>query len=431
MWSDEERFLERHKRELEESLSEAISLVMETRREDPLNHLVELLQQQVHTSEHKGVAAAKRAAFAASPSEPASDGADPEKSDEWSITSWMGGLVPSKEATWKRPTDIVAAALLRPLGDSPPPHVELQFMRHLGGNKEAVRSLLDGAVLDGLAESVSEAAAEMSSAAPSALELSNKFAESTFTLSYGGLDTFYEGLEGRIGAPNPNLREAMEREHCHSTDSQAPFKTPNYGVSTTSEIEWQYVCNPTDKQMQALSLDGGETRLKEWPGETHSCSEGRRRGRWAFKKKLQERALDAGLLKGSGGDKGGSGDGGAGEDESESVGKKAKWAVVDGMLEIRTKARITHLLKEGKETEDEEATEEAEAVGETAHEEAVHVHHPMLSAFEEELARKNEQLEAKKEPTLRMEEIIGGRMYTGPGNVAATQDLISPVLKRC
>ena len=69
-----------------------------------------------------------------------------------------------------------------------------------------MRSLLDGAVLDGIAELVSEAAANMSSAASSALELSNKFAESTFTLSYGGLETFYEGLEGRIGAPNPNVK---------------------------------------------------------------------------------------------------------------------------------------------------------------------------------------------------------------------------------
>lgn len=61
------------------------------------------------------------------------------------------------------------------------------------------------------------------------------------------------------------LAEAMEREHCHSSDSQAAFVTPNYGVSTTSEIEWHYVYNPTDKQMRVLSLNG--KALTEWPGE--------------------------------------------------------------------------------------------------------------------------------------------------------------------
>eukprot|EP00966_Prymnesium_polylepis_P239099 5530144-Prymnesium_polylepis.1 len=278
----------------------------------------------------------------------------------------MGGLVPSKEAKWQRPTDVVASALLRPLGDSPPPHVELQFLRSLGGNTEACRSLLDGAVLDGLAKSVSEAAAELSSAASSALELSNKFAESTFTLSYGGLDTFYEGLEGRIGAPNPNLQEAMEREHILSKDSQAPFKTPNYGVSTTSEVEWHYVCNPTDKQMRALSVDEGKTHLAEWPGETHSCSEGRRRGRWIFKKKLQVAAADAGL-GGSGADEGK----GEGEDDAKAAAEKARWAVVDGMLQFRSMAHSTQHLKQAasEAAAEAEAKEETEAAGETEHEE--------------------------------------------------------------
>ena len=40
---------------------------------------------------------------------------------------------------------------------------------------------------------------------------------------------------------------------------------------------------------------------------------------------------------------------------------------------------------------------------------------PLLVAFQ------NGQLEAKKEPTLRMEEIIAGRMYTGPGACSMTR----------
>jgi hypothetical protein len=53
------------------------------------------------------------------------------------------------------------------------------------------------------------------------------------------------------------------------------FVTPNYGVSTTSEIEYQYVCNPTDEQMRALSIDG--KALIEWPGG--EAEQDRRRGR--------------------------------------------------------------------------------------------------------------------------------------------------------
>eukprot|EP00966_Prymnesium_polylepis_P016669 384209-Prymnesium_polylepis.1 len=87
--------------------------------------------------------------------------------------------------------------------------------------------------------------------------------------------------------------------------------------------------------MRALSLDGKS--LDEWPGETHSCSEGRRRGRWAFKKKLQKKAAVVGLF------------GGLDEDEGEREGevksgrRSAQWAVVDGVLKIRKMARKTSL----------------------------------------------------------------------------------------
>ena len=38
----------------------------------------------------------------------------------------------------------------------------------------------------------------------------------------------------------------------------------------------------------------------------------------------------------------------------------------------------------------------------------VYEHHPMLSAFEEALARKNKQLKAMREPALQMHEVIHG-----------------------
>ena len=49
--------------------------------------------------------------------------------------------------------------------------------------------------------------------------------EGTFEMSYGGLSTFFSGLVGMIGAPNPRLREAMHREHCSSADSCTEWTT--------------------------------------------------------------------------------------------------------------------------------------------------------------------------------------------------------------
>ena len=45
----------------------------------------------------------------------------------------------------------------------------------------------------------------------------------TVTFSFGGLSTFFSGLEGLVGTPNPSLRAAMHLEHCKSLDSAEWF----------------------------------------------------------------------------------------------------------------------------------------------------------------------------------------------------------------
>ena len=89
--------------------------------------------------------------------------------------------------------------------------------------------------------------------AANARERSSKFAESTFTLAYTGRSTFFGGLEALIGTPSPNLRVAMEAEHCASPDSQDEFTTANYGIHTRSDIEWYFVVDP-DAGLEALGL---------------------------------------------------------------------------------------------------------------------------------------------------------------------------------
>lgn len=63
----------------------------------------------------------------------------------------------------------------------------------------------------------------------------SKFA-GAIELSYQGLDSFFHGLEGIIGPPDPRLRHGMTNEHMSGTESDDEFTTANYGVTTTSKV---------------------------------------------------------------------------------------------------------------------------------------------------------------------------------------------------
>ena len=48
----------------------------------------------------------------------------------------------------------------------------------------------------------------------------DKFSQDTKgMLTYGSLSTFYSGLEGLLGPPNPKVEDGIEREHTSSPDS--------------------------------------------------------------------------------------------------------------------------------------------------------------------------------------------------------------------
>ena len=180
---------------------------------------------------------------------------------EWSIAALLGESV----------AEPVAQALLIPLGDAPTVEEQIKFMCVLADDKKAVRDLLaskDAALIDALANIVVAAAKNVAAhrstveesrrsreeddqklegshsfrrgpGAPPNRRVSAKFTDKAeFTLSFGKLDAFSRGLEGRIGPPNPNLRDAMAHEHCYALDSHLPFLSGNYGINTTSEIEW-------------------------------------------------------------------------------------------------------------------------------------------------------------------------------------------------
>ena len=60
-------------------------------------------------------------------------------------------------------------------------------------------------------------------------------------LKMGGLTTFFRGLEGEVGTPSAKVVNAVYHEHFEEPDSATTFVTGNYGISTTSRTELEYV----------------------------------------------------------------------------------------------------------------------------------------------------------------------------------------------
>ena len=141
--------------------------------------------------------------------------------------------------------DAVAAAL-RPAADED--MSELECVRKLGMDKtspKAMQALLaKGDVLGKLGVVLSEAAGRFSQQrAATASELHEKFCqdESSTRMSYGGLDSFFRGLDGVIGQPATDLHAGIHREHAKSRDSQHMFEAKNYVCACVLELTSEIV----------------------------------------------------------------------------------------------------------------------------------------------------------------------------------------------
>ena len=170
-----EAYIDRKGADIEATMTELLHELIRTEAPDPRSLLLAFEQQQRVQRPDAIEAAVQQARNA-----PVSEG-----DAEWSVSSWLG------EST----AGPVAAALTRPLDDNAPAHIQLGFLRALNGDRGLVRALLDDRVLDGIADAVCSAATQLAGGV-TAEALSEKFAETTFTLSYGGLDSFFHGLEG-------------------------------------------------------------------------------------------------------------------------------------------------------------------------------------------------------------------------------------------
>ena len=193
------------------------------------------------------------------------DGAAPES--VWSALGWLSnnGEIGIDE--------ILTRALLAPLrertGAPVPALAEIAYLRALGdGAAEAdIKAVLLGpssTLIDDLSRALARATRKFAAqGAATPTELHEKFAQdsNSIHLEFGGLTSFFRGLEGVVGPPASNLETGMFREHCKGPDVRVEFVATNYDTVTTSEIEWHFVVNPED----GCALLGLEA--KGWPRE--------------------------------------------------------------------------------------------------------------------------------------------------------------------
>ena len=186
----------------------------------------------------------------------ASEDEVPHASEKWNLFSWVQGAGVHR---------IIAGALRHALsqaGLGDDPDAMLGFLRALKDREDLAKLLHSSSMLEALVDLMwGEVETLQRAGAATSTELQSKFAGSV-ELSYQGLDSFFGGLEGIVGPPNPMLLQAMTDDHTdgHGTESTDEFVTGNYGVRTSSKIEWLYVYDP--------EVTPDQLKQERWPEES-------------------------------------------------------------------------------------------------------------------------------------------------------------------
>jgi hypothetical protein len=156
--------------------------------------------------------------------------------DDWTAAGWLSSI----PAVTKVIADQLSPSSLDRL---------LQWGKSPSGRDDLLTHLQQRGTLEKLVDyAIWPAAQALSNAeAATASELTEKIVQQGvgFDLGLGHLSSFYGGLEAIVGPPDPKIDIGMEREHCVSADSTVTFTTPNYGIVTTSQIEYYYVVDPS------------------------------------------------------------------------------------------------------------------------------------------------------------------------------------------
>lgn len=209
---------------------------------------------------------------------------------QWSIEDWLRSLrvpTPVQPGAGVNKAMSVLSAIANALeARRPPDQSAYEYAKSL----EDVEGLLMGSDLTRIVAQVIEDGVKTLRAqkAATAQQLSDKFKneEGAMTFSFGGLSTFFGGLEGLVGTPNAALREYMMLDHCGMLDSCEWFAVKNCGdvdfmghkvedrgkewPATMSIIEWYYVVDPTPEGMKHVNtklVDKDRKPLRNWPIE--------------------------------------------------------------------------------------------------------------------------------------------------------------------
>jgi len=125
-------------------------------------------------------------------------------------------------------------------------------------------------------QSAADSGATSRAEQPPADRDANRFAG--FELTYASTRHYFGGLASIVGQPSPRVHEGMRLEHCGKEDARIVFRAPNYGTTTTSEVEWHFCAatgaEPAEAAAAALSACG----FQDWPAEERArLSHGRSR----------------------------------------------------------------------------------------------------------------------------------------------------------
>ena len=211
--------------EIEAALSAATEAAVEQQASRPIAFIAEFL-------------IADSGGGAASDGEAARKDRETRGDDGWRVGTWMAST---------RAAAMLGRALL-PAGLEDSSEAELEAMRALAchpDRRARLRALL-AVALDDLVDSLDEPMRRLAvGEAATSAELQEKFSQDVRGFfEYSSLSAFFGGLEAKVGAPNPKVREAMAEEHTRCGDSDVWFKTSNYEMNTTSAIEWRFVAEP-------------------------------------------------------------------------------------------------------------------------------------------------------------------------------------------
>jgi hypothetical protein len=163
------------------------------------------------------------------------DGSCTSSIPRWTAESW---LVSNKSVL-----KLLAARLLQ---HAPPGGTEADRITRL--SPELIKKAVNDYLPDLEQEIIGGVSRLNTCVQKTALALNTKFTadENSFTFVYGGIETFYGGLQAHLGNPNAKILWAMEQEHASSVYAHRSFMC--WGVfksehTTTALVEWNYVTN--------------------------------------------------------------------------------------------------------------------------------------------------------------------------------------------